>query len=128
MKKDVSKKITWFVLVCCVLAFQQGITQTHKTKGAGTKGSASKSAGVMTTMTVVSIAPAGKGSDYIKVLFTTNQVFKLSPKANPAYIKRLQESMNKKMPVYIKRSSEQSDMIQSVIVPGIPGQKPKKKK
>ena len=133
MKAISIKGIIYSMIVVAVCCGYHATAQTKKAKSTGSKTTgakttSAKSAGVMDTWTVLNIQPAGKGSDYIKVTFTTsNKVYKLSPKANAAYAKRLKESMDKKTPVYIKRSSDESDMIQSVIVPGVPGQKKKKK-
>lgn len=123
MKTIATKKMISIALWASVFALQPIIAQTHKTKSSGTK-----SAGVMNSFTVVKYQPAGPGDPYTKVMFaTSDKVFKLPAKANPAYAKRLKESFDKHTPVYVKRSSEQSDLIQSVIVPGTPGQKKKKK-
>jgi hypothetical protein len=122
MNKMTLKKIAGFACLICVVTVHPAKAQTHKAKS-----SATKSTGIMNSMVVLRMAPAGKGNDYIKVVFTTSdRIFRLSPKANPAYAKRLKESMDKHIAVYVKRSSEASDMIQSVIVPGVPGQKKKK--
>jgi hypothetical protein len=121
MKKITVRKIAWFILVLSVGVLQPATAQTNKAKSSGTK-----STGIMSSMTVRAIVPAGGGSDYIKVGFTTSsRVFKLSPKANPEYAKRLKLSMDKHTPVYVFRSSEESDIIQKVVVPAAPAQKKK---
>lgn len=123
MEKKIIKRIACFALLACVFTAQPSEAQTKKAKSSGTK-----SAGIMSTVTVQSIEAPRYGNPYSKVVFTNStRVFKLPAKSNPEYAKRLKASMDKRTPVYVMRASEQSDVIQKVVAPGTPGQKKKKK-
>jgi hypothetical protein len=70
---------------------------------------------VTSNMTVLKILPAGKSDSVTRIIFQTSQrIYKLPLKAKPVYLLRLKESLEKHVPVLIKRASEKSDIILSV--------------
>ena len=80
------------------------------------KGNKNKNKSVADKMKVAAIRAANQNDTFIRVTFLQSQRFyKLSNHADPAYLKLLKESAKNNTPVIIKRVSEQSDMILSVV-------------
>lgn len=70
---------------------------------------------VVDTMIVMEVNPAGKGTTYHEVTFRRSaRHYRLSTKANPAYLQLLKESAQKKTPVLVERADVGADVILSV--------------
>jgi len=70
---------------------------------------------VVDTMIVMEVNPAEKGATYHEVTFRRSaRHYQLSTKANPAYLRLLKESAEKKIPVLVERTDVGADVILSV--------------